>query len=764
MRLLLLGTEGCHLCNEAQALLNKNNIVAETIDISEHEIWQTQFARLIPVLYDVETQCYLNWYFDSPALLSFIKSLNMTNPLLNQTDLPHFSQIKPEHIEPAIDELLANARKIVADSLNENDVYSWGNLIVPIENAEDKLNKAWSSVGHLNSVMSNDELRDAYNECLPKLSNYTTEMGQNEKLFHAYKSIVSHETFKSFTKAQQKVITNALRDFQLSGVGLPEEQKQRYKEISQQLSSLTSRYEENVLDATNAWTKLIIDVNELAGLPETALAQAKQSAEMFHVKHENKNKNKNKSGWLISLQFPSYLAVMTYADNRELRCEHYTAFVSRASEKDFDNTDIMEKILALRHEEARLLGFFNYADLSLATKMANSTYEVISFLEDLADKSLPQARQDLADLEKFALENYGIENIQAWDVSYLSEKMRQHYYQLSQEEVKSYFPVDKVLSGLFEILNRLYGLIISEIQEFDRWHETVQLFEVYDRAGQKRGRFYLDLFVRTKKRGGAWMDDCIGRRRLGDNEVQLPVAFLVCNFTPPTNDTPSLLTHDDVTTLFHEFGHGLHHILTQVDYLGVSGINGVEWDAVELPSQFMENWCWEKDAIALISSHYQTGQVLPEALFEKMLAAKNFQAGMTMVRQLEFGLFDFHIHRDFDPNRGGRVYEILNMIREKVAVLPVPEFNRFAHSFSHIFAGGYAAGYYSYKWAEVLSSDAFSLFEEKGIFDAETGESFLTNILEMGGCDNAIELFKKFRGREPSCNALLRHIGITARV
>jgi oligopeptidase A len=688
------------------------------------------------------------------------------NPLLNQTDLPHFSQIKPEHVEPAIDELLANARKAVAKCLDTNDVYTWKNLIEPIETAEDCLSKAWSPISHLNAVMNNDELRDAYNACLPKLSDYATEMGQNEKLFHAYESIVSRETFATLTKAQQKVITNALRDFQLSGVALSLEQKQRYKEISQQLSSLTSRYEENVLDATNAWTKLITDVTELAGLPETALAQAKQSAEMFHVKHSEKSdsmfhvKHSGESGWLITLQFPSYLAVMTYADNRELRREHYTAFVTRASENDFDNSEIMEQILALRHEEAQLLGFTNYAVLSLATKMANSTDEVISFLEDLAQKSLPQARQDLEDLKQFALENYAIENLQAWDVSYLSEKMRQQHYQLSQEEVKSYFPIAKVLDGLFTILERLYGLQILEIQDFDRWHETVQLFEVCDRAGQKRGRFYLDLFARTKKRGGAWMDDCIGRRKLDCDNVQLPVAFLVCNFTPPTADTPSLLTHDDVTTLFHEFGHGLHHVLTQVDYLGVSGISGVAWDAVELPSQFMENWCWEKDALELISAHYQTGEALPDALFEKMLAAKNFQAGMIMVRQLEFSLFDFHIHRDFEPQRGGRVYEILNDIREKVSVLPVPEFNRFAHSFSHIFAGGYAAGYYSYKWAEVLSSDAFSLFEEKGIFDAETGRAFLTNILEMGGSDDAMELFKNFRGREPSCDALLRHNGI----
>lgn len=689
----------------------------------------------------------------------------MTNPLLNQTDLPIFSQIKPEHVESAIDELLENARNVVADCLEKNKIYTWENLLEPIEAAEDKLNKAWSPVSHLNAVMNNDDLREAYNACLPKLSDYATEMGQNEKLFHAYESIVSRETFNDLSKAQQKVLTNALRDFKLSGVALSTEKKERYKEISQQLSSICSRYSENVLDATNAWTKLITDINELAGLPETALAQARQSAEMFHMKQAEKNDEMfhvkpEENNWLITLQYPSYLAVMTYADDRELRREHYTAFATRASEGDFDNTEIMEQILVLRHEEAQLLGFANYAELSLATKMANSSDEVISFLEDLAQKSLPQARQDVEDLKRFAREHFGIDELQAWDVTYLSEKMRQEHYQLSQEEVKSYFPVQKVLSGLFGILNRLYGLAINEVHEFDRWHETVQLFEVSDREGQKRGRFYLDLFARTEKRGGAWMDDCIGRRKLNSENVQLPVAYLVCNFTPPTADTPSLLTHDDVTTLFHEFGHGLHHILTQVDYLGVSGINGVAWDAVELPSQFMENWCWDKEALSLISGHYQTGEPLPDSLFEKMLAAKNFQAGMMMVRQLEFSLFDFHIHRDFDPQRGGRIYEILKQVREKVAVMPAPEFNRFAHSFSHIFAGGYAAGYYSYKWAEVLSSDAFSLFEEKGIFDAETGRAFLTNILEQGGSDDAMELFKKFRGREPSVEALLRHNGI----
>jgi oligopeptidase A len=421
----------------------------------------------------------------------------------------------------------------------------------------------------------------------------------------------------------------------------------------------------------------------------------------------------------------------------------------------------MEKILALRHEKARLLGFENYAELSLATKMADKPDDVTDFLEDLADRSWRQARKDLAELREFALQHLGISELQAWDMTYASEKMRSHFYQLSQEQVKAYLPITRVLPGLFAIVEKLYGLQITETSDFDSYHPDVRLFQIHDKSGQLRGLFYFDLYARAKKRGGAWMDDCVSRKK-SDDTIQTPVAYLTCNFTPPTGDTPALLTHDDVTTLFHEFGHGLHHMLTQVDYLGVSGINGVEWDAVELPSQFMENWCWEQDALALISGHYQTDEKLPDSLFNKMLAAKNFQAGMIMVRQLEFSLFDFRIHRDYKPEKGGRIYEILEQVREQVAVIQPPKFNRFAHSFSHIFAGGYAAGYYSYKWAEVLSSDAFSLFEEKGIFDQETAHSFLTNILEQGGSQNAMDLFIKFRGRKPTIDALLRHNGIAA--
>ncbi|MEC4748400.1 oligopeptidase A [Methylomicrobium sp. Wu6] len=679
----------------------------------------------------------------------------MSNPLLAATELPLFSQIQPEHIEPAIDQLLAEARATVENCLTATSDYTWKNLVEPIENAEDRLSKAWSPVSHMNSVLNSDALREAYNACLPKLSAYATEMGQNEALFKAYKAIEGSAEYPTLDIAQQKIIQNALRDFHLSGIDLDAEKKLRYKEISQELSQLASSFEENVLDATNAWSKLIMNELDLTGLPASALAGARQTAEQ-----------NGQEGWMITLQFPSYHAVMTYADNRELRREHYEAYATRASDQgpnagQWDNSESMEKILALRHEKARLLGFDNFAELSLATKMADKPDDVMGFLEDLADKSWRQARRDLAELREFAQNYYGVNDLQTWDISYFSEKMRQHFYQLSQEEVKAYFPVTKVLPGLFAVVEKLYGLQISEIQDFDTWHPDVRFFEITDQNGDLRGKFYIDLYARPKKRGGAWMDDCVGRKKI-DGSVQTPVAYLTCNFTPPTGNEPALLTHDEVTTLFHEFGHGLQHMLTRVDHLGVSGINGVEWDAVELPSQFMENWCWEKDALALMSGHYQTGEPLPDALFDKMIAAKNFQAGMLMVRQLEFSLFDFRIHRDYDPNKGGRIYETLNQVRAQVSVVQPPAFNRFAHGFSHIFAGGYAAGYYSYKWAEVLSSDAFSLFEEKGIFDPATGNAFLTQILEKGGSEDAMDLFVKFRGRKPTIDALLRHNGIAA--
>jgi len=679
----------------------------------------------------------------------------MNNPLLENSTLPPFSKIKPEHIEPAIDSLLAEARAIVDQHLQATDQYSWENLIEPIDTIEDKLNKVWSPISHMNSVVNTDEHRDAYNACLPKLSEYSTEMGQNKALFDAYQQIANSNSFSSLDIAQQKIINNALRDFRLSGIDLNEEKQQRYKQISQELSQLSSKYEENLLDATNAWSKHITDIDLLAGLPESALTLAKQTAE-----------SRGKEGWMITLQFPSYIAVMTYADNRELRKEHYTAFATRASDQaanaeQWDNSQTMEQTLALRHEKAQLLGFDNYAEYSLATKMADKPADVSLFLEDLADKSWRHARKDLSELKQFAKQHHNLNQLQTWDIGYFSEKMRQHFYQLSQEVVKAYFPETRVIPGLFSVVEKLYGLKITEVSDFDSWHPDVRFFQINDKDNQLRGQFYLDLYAREKKRGGAWMDDCVGRKKSGDT-IQTPVAYLTCNFTPPTGNDPALLTHDEVQTLFHEFGHGLQHMLTQIDYLGVSGINGVEWDAVELPSQFMENWCWEKEALALISGHYKTNEKLPDELFEKMLNAKNFQAGMMMVRQLEFSLFDLKIHQQYNPAKGGQIYKTLNQIREQVAVIQPPAFNRFAHSFSHIFAGGYAAGYYSYKWAEVLSSDAYSLFEEKGIFDQAAGKSFLHNILEKGGSQDAMQLFIDFRGREPNIDALLRHNGIAA--
>ncbi|PUB91662.1 MAG: oligopeptidase A, partial [gamma proteobacterium symbiont of Ctena orbiculata] len=554
-------------------------------------------------------------------------------------------------------------------------------------------------------------------------------------------------------RAQRKLLQNALLDFHLSGVDLEEDKKQRFKEISQELSQLTTKFEENLLDATNAWNKLITDESALQGLPESALALARQTAAQ-----------RDQEGWLLTLEYPSYLPVMTYADDRQLRREVYEAFATRASDQgphagQWDNTEAMERILELRHEQAGLLGFSNYADRSLAKKMARSSDEVIAFLTDLAERSRTQAENELNELREFASETYGFDDLQVWDIGYYAEKLRQDRHNISQEELKPYFPETRVLPGMFAVVERLYGIRIEETRGIDTWHPDVRFFEIRDSHNHLRGQFYLDLYARPKKRGGAWMDEC-ATRFFTDTMDQIPVAYLTCNFSPPVDGKPSLFTHDEVLTLFHEFGHGLHHLLTTVDYPAVAGINGVAWDAVELPSQFMENWCWEKAALDLISGHVDTGDPIPDELYRRMYTAKNFQSAMQMVRQLEFALFDFRIHREYDPRRGGRIYEILQEVRQQVAVITPPAWNRFAHGFSHIFAGGYAAGYYSYKWAEVLSADAFSLFEERGIFNADTGQAFLREVLQQGGSRDAMELFVAFRGREPEIEPLLRHSGI----
>ncbi len=676
----------------------------------------------------------------------------MDNPLLNLPGLPPFSRIKPEHVEPAIDQLLAEGRALVKSVLESTTPPTWQNLVETLEVEDDKLGRTWSPVSHMNSVVNSDELREAYNTCLPKLSEYATEVGQNEQLFAAYKAVA--EQSSDLDSAQQKVLENALRDFHLSGVDLPPEQKARYKAISQAISKLTSTFSDNLLDATNAWNRLITDKAELAGLPESALGLARQTAEQ-----------QGEEGWMLTLDFPSYMPVMNYADNRELRHEMYRAYATRASDQGphagkWDNSENMEQLLALRHELSRLLGFNNYAERSLATKMARSTDEVISFLTDLAKRSHTQAQRELEELQAFAKEEHGVEELEAWDISYYSEKLRQQRYAFTQEELKPYFSESRVIPGLFAVVERLFGIQISEIKDVDTWHSDVRFFEIKDSQGKTRGQFYLDLYARRNKRGGAWMDDCIGRMVTADRR-QDPVAYLTCNFSPPVGGQPALFTHNEVETLFHEFGHGLHHMLTRIDYPAVSGINGVAWDAVELPSQFLENWCWEREALNLISGHFETGEPLPDELYQKMYDAKHFQSAMQMVRQLEFSLFDFRIHLEYDPEQGGRIYEILDQVRDQVAVVKPPAFNRFAHGFSHIFVGGYGAGYYSYKWAEVLSADAFSLFEENGIFDAASGQSFLHNILEKGGSQDAADLFIAFRGREPKVDALLRHCGIT---
>ena len=687
----------------------------------------------------------------------------MTNPLLPEivknTDLPAFSKIKPEHIKPAVEQAITDCKKIINDVLEKNTHFTWENLIQPIDEVDDVLSKLWSPVSNMNSVVSSDELREAYESCLPLLSEYGTFVGQHQGLFKAYESLKNSQLFNTLDTAKQKAITNALRDFKLSGIALNDEDKKRYGEIVSRLSDLGSSFSNNVLDATHAFTVNITDEEKLTGLPESALAAAKALAE-----------SQETTGYTFTLDFPSYLPVMTYCDNRELREKMYGAFVTRASDQgpnagEFDNSDIMNETLALRHELANLLGFNSYGDMSLATKMAKSTDEVMDFLQGLAVKSKDQGEQDVQELLDFALSEYSQSDLKAWDLAYYSEKLKQNRYAISDEELRPYFPKGRVVNGLFEVVHKLYGLNIKERSNVDTWHEDVNFYDVFDSTGELRGSFYLDLYARAKKRGGAWMDDCVGRNQLANGDIQYPVAYLTCNFNGPVGDTPALFTHDEVVTLFHEFGHGLHHMLTQINVSAVAGINGVPWDAVELPSQFLENWCWQPEALAFISGHYETGEPLPQEMLDKMLAAKNFQSAMQMLRQIEFSIFDFTMHTNFNPNAVNNseyIQQTLNKVREEYAVIKAPEFNRFQHGFSHIFAGGYAAGYYSYKWAEVLSADAFGLFEEQGIFNTDTGHSFLTNILEKGGSKEPSELFSAFRGRPPEIEALLRHSGIEA--
>ncbi|WP_252272244.1 oligopeptidase A [Pseudomonas subflava] len=678
--------------------------------------------------------------------------MTAANPLLQDFDLPPYSLIKPEHVEPAVDQILADSRVAIAELLKTQQANpSWDGLVLALDELNARLGRAWGPVSHLNAVCNNAELRAAYEACLPKLSEYWTEMGQNKPLFEAYDALAKSPAAEGFDVAQKTILEHALRDFRLSGIDLPAEQQKRYGEIQMKLSELASKFSNQLLDATQAWTKHITDESLLSGLTDSAKAQMVQAAQA-----------KELDGWLITLEFPSYYAVMTYADDRALREEVYTAYCTRASDqgpnaRQNDNGPVMAELLDLRQELARLLGFAHYSELSLASKMAESTEQVLHFLRDLAVRSKPFAAQDLDELKVFAAEQ-GVQDLASWDVGYFSEKLRQQRYSISQEEVRAWFPIDKVLTGLFAIVQKLYGIEINELKDFDTWHPDVRLFEIREN-GQHVGRFFFDLYARANKRGGAWMDGARDKRRAADGSLISPVANLVCNFTPAVGGKPALLTHDEVTTLFHEFGHGLHHLLTRVEHAGASGINGVAWDAVELPSQFMENWCWEPEGLALISGHYESGEPLPQALLDKMLAAKNFQSGLMMVRQLEFSLFDFELHATHGDGRS--VLQVLEGIRDEVAVIRPPAFNRFANSFAHIFAGGYAAGYYSYKWAEVLSADAFSKFEEDGVLNPATGRAFREAILARGGSQAPMVLFVDFRGREPSIDALLRHLGLS---
>ncbi|MCE0558339.1 oligopeptidase A [Motilimonas sp. E26] len=670
--------------------------------------------------------------------------------------LPQFSTINPANIQANITQLIADNKAAIESVLASGGPYTWQNFVLPLDEVSDALGQAWQAVAHMNAVVSNDELRAAHDGCLPLLSDFATFVGQHEGLYQAYREIREGDEYARLQPEQQKLIDDTLRDFSLSGIGLDAEKKARYGEVKKRLSELASQFSNNVLDATLAWQKQITDVNELSGLPESAIQAAQELA-----------KSKDLDGYLFTLDIPSYLPVLTYADNRSLREEMYQAFVTRASDQgphagQRDNSGIIDETLALRHELSQLLGFANYAEDSLATKMAQTPEQVLGFLTDLAEKSRPQAQAEIAELREFAQQQSGDTELQAWDLSYYGEKLKQHKYAISAEALRPYFPEAKVVSGLFEVVKRLFGLTITEREGVDTWHPDVRFYDIFDQQGELRGSFYFDLYAREHKRGGAWMNDCLIRRRRLDGSLQKPVAFLTCNFNKPSADKPALFTHDEVTTLFHEFGHGIHHMLTQVETSGVSGINGVPWDAVELPSQFLENWCWEPEALAFISGHYQTGEPLPQDMLDKMLAAKNYHSALMMVRQLEFSLFDFRLHLEFTPGQANQAQAKLDEVRSQVAVVTPPAYNRFQNGFSHIFAGGYAAGYYSYKWAEVLSADAFSRFEEEGIFNAQVGRDFMQHILEKGGSESPMALFTAFRGREPQVDALLRHSGIVS--
>jgi len=670
-------------------------------------------------------------------------AVKLHNPLLDFSGLPRFAEIEPGHVAPAIDELLAQGRTAIASVTSAPP--TWEAFIAPLEDANEKIGRAWGQVSHLHAVMDSPALRDAYNANLPKVTQYWTELGQNEALFAKYKALQAAREFSSLSPSRKKIVENAVRDFRLSGAELSTEKKTRFAAIQEELAKLSAKFSENVLDATNAFS-IVVDETRTRGIPEDVLHAAREAA-----------KKDGKDGFKFTLHAPSYMPVMQYADDRALRETLYRESATRASEfgkPEWDNTASIARIVELRRELAQLLGYATFAEVSLVPKMAESPKQVLAFLDDLARRARPFAEQDVAELREF------FPDLQAWDVAYASEKLRAKRYAFSDQEVKQYFPEANAIGGLFRVAESLYQVKITP-SKAPVWHEDVRFFDVRDRSGELVGQFYMDLYARETKRGGAWMDDAIGRRRKGAR-IQTPVAYLNCNFSRPVAGKPALFTHDEVLTLFHEFGHGLHHLLTRVEDLGVSGINGVEWDAVELPSQFMENFCWEWEVLRDMTRHVDTGKPLPRELFDKMLAAKNFQSGMAMLRQIEFAEFDMRLHSEFDAARDRSALALLEKVRERVAVLKPPAYNRFPNNFSHIFAGGYAAGYYSYKWAEVLSADAYAFFEENGVLDAGVGARFRDEILAVGGSRPAAESFRAFRGREPSVDALLRHSGMIA--
>ena len=672
------------------------------------------------------------------------------NPLLDFSGLPRFAEVTPDHVTPAVDTLLTENHAVVERLVNSDLAPTWDNFVQALDNANERMNRAWGQVSHLNAVMNSPKLREVYNANLPKITQFYAELGQNLALFMKYKALQQSAEFATLCPARKKIIENALRDFRLSGAELSDDKKARFLEIQEEQSALGSKFSENILDATNAYSLFVESEKELSGIPADVLQTAAEAA-----------KKDGKSGWKFTLHAPSYLPVLQYADNRALREKMYHAYLTRAAEfehPEWNNAPLIEKILKLRDEEAKLLGFDNFAEVSLVSKMAKSPQQVLDFLLDLAKRAKPYAENDVAALRDFAKRELGLDVMEPWDRPYAAEKLRGQRYSFSEQEVKQYFPEPTVLAGMFRVVETLYGLTLAQ-SEAPVWHEAVKFFDIRDRDNKLVGQFYLDLYARETKRGGAWMDDAITRKRIG-SVIQTPVAYLNCNFSAPVGDKPALFTHDEVITLFHEFGHGLHHLLTQVEDLSVAGINGVEWDAVELPSQFMENFCWEWDVLQHMTRHVDTGATLPRALFDKMIAAKNFLAGMDMVRQLEFSLFDMRLHSEFDIAGSKTAQQLIGEIRKQVAVVFPPAYDRFANSFSHIFAGGYAAGYYSYKWAEVLSADAYSLFEESGVLNQATGQKFRHEILSVGGARPALESFVAFRGREPNIDALLRHSGM----